>query len=624
MKVFVFLLLLTLPCYSSAQKKQGQARLDSLLKGLGSIAEDSTGVKLLVNISYVYCSINPDEGLKFADRALTLAGKIGWRTGEALAGNELGNNYQNKGAYSEALEQFFKALRIYEEAGAPGPAGLVSSNIGTVYYFRQSYAKALEYYQKSAKAAYLTKDSAGQQLASGNIGMVYYSMHRYPEALSYMQRSLRLAEHLEDKRGIVGQLCNISNIYGEQNDNSAALLYAFKALRLAESIGDKQTTASAEVNIGLIYLDIAQHPEQNLPDSLVPAGRKANLTKAILYLESGIQHCRESSNNEALIELLQALSRAQSLQGDYRSALKVHEQYTVLKDSIHNLESGEKIADMETERAVELKDKDLQIARLSIAKKRTERLFYLGGIAVLLVIVGIIANGFRRQRRSNKLLSSEKQRSDTLLLNILPAEVAEELKERGSSAARQYKDVSVLFTDFVNFTGTSESLDAQALVAELNTCFTAFDAIIERTGLEKIKTIGDAYMAVCGLPQEDEQHARKTIEAALGIRDFIAARRLAGKGLELRIGISSGPAIAGIVGTRKFAFDIWGDTVNTAARMEQHGAAGRINISYSTYELVKDVYTCEYRGRVAAKNKGEIDMYFVGARIGDLPLPAQS
>ena len=212
-------------------------------------------------------------------------------------------------------------------------------------------------------------------------------------------------------------------------------------------------------------------------------------------------------------------------------------------------------------------------------------------------------------------LMEEKQKSDKLLLNILPAEVAEELKQKGSSEARLYEEVSVLFTDFVDFTGMAMERSPQLLVEELNECFTAFDAIIDRNQLEKIKTIGDAYLAVCGLPASDPRHATHTVHAALEIRDFIEARYAMrsgiNKSLQIRIGVHSGPVVAGIIGVKKFAYDIWGDTVNMAARMEQTSEQGRINISQATYELVKDEYRCIYRGRVAAKNKGELEMYFV-------------
>lgn len=260
--------------------------------------------------------------------------------------------------------------------------------------------------------------------------------------------------------------------------------------------------------------------------------------------------------------------------------------------------------------------------------------WYLSGYAYLLyaclfglmVYLLMILNHKRLINKNNELeikveertheLKQEKQKSDELLLNILPAEVAEELKRKGETTARQFDQVSVLFTDFVGFTTISEHLTPKELVSEIHYCFKAFDAIIEKNELEKIKTIGDAYLAVCGLPQADKHHAVKVVQAAIDILQFMHAyqeerKQLQKEFFEIRIGINSGPVVAGIVGMKKFAYDIWGDTVNTAARMEQTSEAGKINISGTTFDLVKKEFPCTYRGKIKAKNKGEIDMYFV-------------
>ena len=219
-------------------------------------------------------------------------------------------------------------------------------------------------------------------------------------------------------------------------------------------------------------------------------------------------------------------------------------------------------------------------------------------------------------REEKEKVEVEKKRSDDLLLNILPSEVAEELKAKGTTTAKDFSEVTVLFTDFKNFTLMSETLSAQELVNEINYCYSAFDSIITKHGIEKIKTIGDAYMCAGGLPVANTTNAEDTIRAALEIRDFMLnekqQREKEGKPFfEIRIGCNTGPVVAGIVGIKKFAYDIWGDTVNIAARMEQNSNAGKINISGSTYELVKDKFKCEHRGKIEAKNKGMIDMYFV-------------
>ena len=213
-------------------------------------------------------------------------------------------------------------------------------------------------------------------------------------------------------------------------------------------------------------------------------------------------------------------------------------------------------------------------------------------------------------------LASEKKKSDDLLYNILPVETAEELKRNGYTQPRKYENVTVMFTDFKGFTMIAEKLSPEELVSEVDACFGAFDEIIGRYGIEKIKTIGDAYMCVGGLPVPNSTHPDDVVKAALEIQRWIVQRSMQRqtKGLpyfEIRIGLHTGPVVAGIVGSKKFAYDIWGDTVNTANRMESSGQPGKVNISGETYALVSPRFQCSFRGEIPAKNKGNIKMYFV-------------
>ncbi len=210
----------------------------------------------------------------------------------------------------------------------------------------------------------------------------------------------------------------------------------------------------------------------------------------------------------------------------------------------------------------------------------------------------------------------ERKRSEDLLLNILPLEIANELKQFGKSYARKHEEVTVLFADIQGFSAIAENLSADELVTQLDECFRAFDKIVEKHGLEKIKTVGDAYVCACGLPRPVVNHAVKTVAAALDMIEFIKGFGMTKTiqnlpAFEFRIGIHTGPVVTGVVGLKKFTYDIWGDAVNMAARMEQHGETGKVNISGSTYQLIKDKFTCIHRGKIQAKNKGEVDMYFV-------------
>ncbi|MGI8636504.1 MAG: adenylate/guanylate cyclase domain-containing protein, partial [Segetibacter sp.] len=223
------------------------------------------------------------------------------------------------------------------------------------------------------------------------------------------------------------------------------------------------------------------------------------------------------------------------------------------------------------------------------------------------------------EERTGELIVAKKK-TDKLLLNILPAETADELKATGFAKAKNYDLVTVLFADFKGFTEISEQLKPDQLVADLNYCFSAFDMITEKYGIEKIKTIGDAYMCVGGLPVRNETHAMDILMAAIEIRDFMVMykKEKEARGetpFEIRIGINTGPVVAGIVGIKKFAYDIWGNTVNIASRMESCSESGKINISGSTWLFIKDHFSCTWRGKIKAKGIGEIDMYFVNSTV---------
>ncbi|OFX47741.1 MAG: hypothetical protein A2046_11010 [Bacteroidetes bacterium GWA2_30_7] len=217
----------------------------------------------------------------------------------------------------------------------------------------------------------------------------------------------------------------------------------------------------------------------------------------------------------------------------------------------------------------------------------------------------------------------EKKKSDELLLNILPNETAEELKLKGSATPRHYKSVSIMFTDFKGFTNTCSGLAPNEIVSELHSYFVQFDDIIQKNYLEKIKTIGDAYMAAGGLPIRNKTNPIDCVLAGLEIQNLMAEigeqkRKKKMPVWELRLGIHTGEVVSGVVGKKKFAYDIWGDSVNIASRMETAGEVGKVNISETTYHLVKDYFMCETRGKIEAKNKGKVEMYFVNAIIPEL------
>ena len=295
-------------------------------------------------------------------------------------------------------------------------------------------------------------------------------------------------------------------------------------------------------------------------------------------------------------------------------AYKYYKNHIAYRDSLNNIKLVQKMADLRTN--YEVSQKQIEVDLLNQQKRNQHNIVIATVIASFLIF--LLAVGLYRRyyfaKETNNIINKEKSRSDKLLLNILPLETANELKQSGRVLAKKFEAVTVLFTDFKGFTQYAENLSPEKLVESVDYYFTKFDEIMEKHHLEKIKTIGDSYMCAGGLPFATNDHAFKTLLAAFEIVQFVNDSKKTQSTNEtrfdIRIGINTGPVVAGVVGTKKFAYDIWGDTVNIAKRMESNSEPGKINISQHTYELIKDLFDCEYRGEIEVKDKGMMKMYF--------------
>jgi class 3 adenylate cyclase len=351
--------------------------------------------------------------------------------------------------------------------------------------------------------------------------------------------------------------------------------------------------------------------------------KKGDYKNAIIYYKKGETQALDLNAKQELKEIYEQLSKSYSKSADYGNAFKYQSLFSNIKDTLYNNENDKKLGSLQfdfdlqkKQGEINLLTKDKALSALQIERQKFATNAFAAGLALVFLITVLIFKNYREKVKTNKILDQQKDEIEGLLLNILPSEVAKELQVHGQATPRNYDTVSVMFTDFKNFTIHADKMSPQELVEELNTCFVSFDTIIGKYNLEKIKTIGDSYMCAGGIPTTDARQAYNMIKACLEIQEYIVInnKRRENAGLEpwdLRIGVHVGPVVAGVVGKKKYAYDIWGSTVNIASRIESNGAPGQVNISADAYELVKNEFDCTYRGKIYAKNVGEIDMYFV-------------
>ncbi len=525
--------------------------------------------------------------------------------------------------YAEALNYFLRDLKITEEVQDSSRMSVLYNDIGVVYENLTDYENSFLYHEKSLQIRKQLNDSSGIAMSNNNLGMVIFHQKQYAAALKYHEECLRIRKKLNDTRGIIYSMFNISNVFFK-----AASLSPERAKEIFPYLSDFNNN-----NLNKILLDssmslrqLALEGARELKDRYatvycmkgigeIKVARK-QWNEAISYLETAALEASALGMQKELSEIYLELHEAYSGLNRIPEALSYFKLYSATKDSVFNMQSARRIAELQTQIVVDKKEQEIELLNVKseaqekeIKRQKLIRNMTIGGIVGFMVFSLVV---YRQRNRINR----ERNRSDALLLNILPAETAEELKATGGAKVRMYPSVTVMFTDFKNFTGLSEKVTPEELVREINHCFSAFDTIISKYPIEKIKTIGDSYMCAAGLPTSNTTHASDLTKAALEIRDFMKHYRDEQhlKGLEtfeIRIGLHTGPVVSGIVGTRKFAYDIWGDTVNIASRMESSCESGKVNVSGTTHDLIKQQFTCEYRGRIDAKNRGMLEMYFV-------------
>lgn len=548
------------------------------------------------------------KALAYYERSIEVYTKIDNKKGISSALNNIGAIHYYLGNYPKALEYYKRAVLIQEQLGDKKITAATIQNIGGIYFKIGDYKSTMRYYERAYSLIKQIKDRRETAKILNSIGLVYIKEKKIDESLNSLNQSLKIAEAINDKQIKTEVLSSLGELFYFQKDLGKALFYYKLCLKISNENNNLQYKSTSQIGIGNILHQSGKNNE------------------AIHQCMSGLKIAEKLGSLSVKKDACECLYKANKSNGNAGKALTYFEKSLALNDSMRSEETSNRMMNMEFQKQ-QLVDSLANVRKEHFLKlKHTEEIRerekQKNIIVITLCFILIVAVGLWSRlnfvRKSRKALKIEKDNSERLLLNILPEEIAEELKANGYVSAKNFNLVSILFTDFKSFTETSERLSPQDLVAEINICFKAFDMICGKYNIEKIKTIGDAYMAAGGIPKPDINSLKNIVSAGIDMQEFMLERKTANDHkskpvFEMRLGIHAGPIVAGIVGVKKFQYDVWGDTVNTASRMESSGEVGKVNISESLYNLIKDYpdFSFEYRGMIKAKGKGEIKMYFV-------------
>ena len=510
---------------------------------------------------------------------------------------QFGNALRMAGDITSAINAYFKCLSVARETGDEENEGHSLMTIADTYSSIEDRENAIAYYKNAIELIRKTQGKLNYGIVLFNLGDELIKLERYDEASEYLDQAENIFKQEAFDLGLLYVKGNRGVIKGKTGDPTSGILALRSTIEELLDYEDYYAASSFKIYLAELYYLNGE------ADLAVVEGEKALLMAKDKNLQIQIRDAHK------------VLYRNYSRLGATDKSIEALQNYYAYRDSIYNVESVKEIATLRYN--ADMTQKQAEVDILNQQRSNQRNVLWATGIVALLL--SVLAIGMYRKNkfveRTNKIIEAEQNRSENLLLNILPRQTAQELKEKGKVTAKKFESVSVLFTDFVDFTKYAEQLDPEVLVQGMDYYYGHFDQIIDKYGLEKIKTVGDSYMCAGGIPNPDPDHAVKMVQAAMEIVAFVEKEKKAREDgkirFDVRVGINSGPLVAGVVGTKKFAYDIWGDTVNVAARMETNSKPGKINISEHTHALVQDRFDCEFRGEIPAKNKGKLKMYFV-------------
>ncbi|MEO2062764.1 MAG: adenylate/guanylate cyclase domain-containing protein [Christiangramia sp.] len=595
MKKGIFTLIFIFGAFASCLS-QNQAKADSLEKiYLKNSLKPSEKLEILKQIAEE--QLEPEKKIAYANRLIKMSSEVDSASFLFSGHLQKANAFRLKGDFNEALKENFIAASIASKNELQNEKAIVNITIADVYSLMGSHKRAVNYYHEAIEELQTLNDSASLASAMLNLGDEYFQHQNLDSALYYFNKSGIIFRKLNYETGLGYNLGNMGLVYAAMGENKKAEDNMHRAVQILERNGDFYPVCVYLRYMADVYLEKGQ-------DSL-----------AMGFALQSLDLARSYGLKDEISESSLKVSQLYENSGDLPRAFQNYKEHIVYRDSVRNLAATQEMANLRAD--YEVAQKQIEVDLLN-QQRRNQRLINILVIGIMTVVAFLAFMLHRRNRyikKTSAIIEREKNRSERLLLNILPEETAMELKENGHVRAKKFEKVSVLFADFKDFSRYAEHMEPERLLQNLDYYFSEFDKIVDKYNLEKIKTLGDCYMIAGGLPFPDDDHPRKIVAASFEIMDFVNSTKrdqnLPDASLEVRIGIHTGPVVAGVVGHKKFAYDIWGDTVNIASRLQTASEAGKINVSENTCMLVKDFFECHYRGEIEVKNRGILKMYYL-------------
>ncbi|WP_342361615.1 adenylate/guanylate cyclase domain-containing protein [Terrarubrum flagellatum] len=581
---------------------------------LSVVTEPARRLSLLNELAAALVDGAPEDAVRRAEEAAEIAERLGDQRGVADASLSLGRALLKLNRFDRAQAAADKALDVYRQLKLPDPEIEAAFTRANIAFNRGEYRESAQRHEallkqidiaaKPSPAASVLERLANARLMLGDFG----------QAFDAQSRALDLRRKMNDEQSVASALIALGSIeYARGKWDAASAIY-MEALGDAERLGRQDLVLQATLYLGMAMFD------------------RERLDDAERHLSRAIDMARRQKQPVFLTAALRGLSWVRQKQ------LRPDEAQALLDGAELNESANRQLAEIQTRldselraRQVERLERDREIQKLVLERQTLLRNAAIGGVVLVSALLVVAVNAFRLKRRAarqlaaknadlmeaNIVIASERARSERLLLSILPAAIASRLKLSSSAIADSYPAATVLFADIVGFTPLSRKIGASELVRLLDQMFSRFDALAARHGLEKIKTIGDCYMVVGGLPEPKEDHCERIAAMALDllaeVRDFNAHENTE---MSLRVGFHVGPVVAGVIGRQKFSYDLWGDTVNTASRLESTGAAGHIHVSEEVARALRGKFEFEPRGRTEVKGIGSLATYFLSQRAG--------